>query len=72
MQNTAAFLFLITAAIILVIKRIAIKNIDSNFAISEQISDAFSVYKRLFSYIKYKATNKTKTSFADWSASCKK
>lgn len=53
-ENTVMTLFLIAAAIILFVKNISIRNINSRFAISEDIKETKSVYGRLFSFVKYK------------------
>lgn len=66
MQNTAVTIFLLTASVIIVVKKYLIQNIDSSFSIKEQIRDILSIYKKVFSFIKYKHKEKGTLSLGEW------
>lgn len=62
--GTWSSIFLITAAIILVIKNMLIRNIDTNYAYSKDINGYVSSYKKMFRFASYKLKNRHQESMS--------
>ena len=66
-MGSMTILLLVTAAIILLIKRYLIANIDSNFKMSKHLTYSFGIYKRMFLYLKYRLKSKDNDkSYNNW------
>lgn len=66
MQNTAITILLITACAILLLKNYLIANINSRFAMSNHLSNAFGIYKKMYMYAKHRIKTKEKIPFSAW------
>ncbi len=60
--GTWSWIFIITAAVVLIIKNLLITNIDANFSMSNDVKATVSSYKRMFKFVKYKLSNTNKPS----------
>ncbi len=60
-MGTGALFFIAIAAVILLIKRILIANIDGNFAISAEIRRVLLIYKKAAQFMIYKLKKGPKT-----------